>query len=213
LEQHFHSQKPASWPNNFINSLLIAKTFQDIPSLVSILDSALPHHFKNLISCNSPTMSVMLSSTHLVMSFPWLSIALHLWMSPILLCTLMSASTQGWRSYHRLETNQNWHFCWSLCRFSGPPPFICFGYSATHNPDKEVTYLHLSLFCHFLDIMDAAEIPDDCIQAFSCQYFLHYKKVLAYWHWHFCMMHSWGIGGFCICSMSLRLSFGLFSLA
>jgi len=45
-----------------------------------------------------------------------------------------------------------------------------------NDPDKEVTYPHLTLFCRFLDVMDAANISDDCTQAFSCQYFLALHK-------------------------------------
>jgi len=36
--------------------------------------------------------------------------------------------------------------------------------------------MHLALFCRFLDVMDAADVPDDCTQAFSCQYFLALHK-------------------------------------
>lgn len=46
----------------------------------------------------------------------------------------------------------------------------------TNNPDMEAIYLNLATFREFLNIVDSADIPEDIIPSFSCQYFLALHK-------------------------------------
>lgn len=46
----------------------------------------------------------------------------------------------------------------------------------TNNPDKGLVYRNLKLFCQFIDVLHAADVPEDIARPFGLQYFLALHK-------------------------------------